>query len=281
MTQNKILGALQEVGLSRAETLDTRATNLQRVALAISASGVLVSGAMAVYGLAMAEVLVIVLWFRTWGQQLKFRHAGEQARRARLLADGLGISLDARDLSDLIEAACVSSPELKKFCKPEFFSSRAKAGEKRLAEMIEESAWWSSRLYRCCADRTRLFFWVALLISFGVLSLSLPFARPAIAMAEFRVLFVVLAFLVSAEVLARAWMYQLAEREVQRVELLLRHPPPPNTDAHGRLLHLMGDYNAAVEMAPLMLKGIYAKHQRDLNNRWDDRNKGGSAASAP
>ncbi|WP_172352516.1 hypothetical protein [Mesorhizobium sp. NZP2298] len=148
-----------------------------------------------------------------------------------------------------------------------YFASRAEPSYLRLAELIEESAYWTRDLQRASAQAMRLVLVaVALLMGFTLWHAMSSMSTDAqVSLA--RVLVAALVFLLSSDTVGTMIAHKNAADAIddvlQRVEsAAARGYTEPD------LLLLLSDYNAVVEGAPVALPGIYQLRRGKLTRRW-------------
>jgi hypothetical protein len=136
--------------------------------------------------------------------------------------------------------------------------------------MLGESAFYSSHFLRWSAQRAWFLFIGFLTVSLLLLFATLPFLHSQQWMGEVRVVCSLLVFYVSSDVLGAALSYSSAERVVCNICIRLQRAKAASYPTHDILL-ILGDYNSAVEGAPLMVPGIYESHRDELDRLWKER----------
>ncbi|WP_287202877.1 hypothetical protein [Mesorhizobium sp.] len=244
--------------------------------LALAAQfGVAAIAAISVYSSDNATLLNFALigfglagfWLLLGRRQRKHRSAGDQARRAVLLASGLNARFSAEQrlrIFDGFTAPIENKPMVR---EESYFASRAEPSYFRLAELIEESAYWTRDLQRASAQAMRLVLVaVALLMGFTLWhAMSSMSTNAQVSLA--RVLVAALVFLLSSDTVGTMIAHKNAADAIddvlQRVEsAAARGYTEPD------LLLLLSDYNAVVEGAPVALPGIYQLRRGKLTRRW-------------
>lgn len=244
--------------------------------LALSAQlGVAVVAAVSVYSdnnviqlnFALVGFLLAALWLALAHKQRSHRAAGDQARRVILLASGLGERISAEQRLRVFDGFSVSIEGKPLVREEDHFASREAPGYRRLAELIEESAYWTRDLQRSSAAWIRnVVVGTALLIGCALWTglLALP-TDASVSLA--RVLVAALVFLVSSDVLSSIFAYREAAAAIgvilQRVETAAARDYPSSD-----ILLLMSDYNAIVESAPFALPGVFRWRNAGLTRRW-------------
>lgn len=241
----------------------------------IAQLGVAVVAAISVYSenniiqlnFAIVGFLLAALWLLLAHKQRSHRAAGDQARRVILLASGLGERFSAEQRLRVFDGFSVSIEGKPLVREEDHFASREAPGYRRLAELIEESAYWTRDLQRSSAAWIRNVMVVtALLIGCALWTglLALP-TDASVSLA--RVLVAALVFLVSSDLLSSIFAYREAAAAIgvilQRVETAAARDYPSSD-----VMLLMSDYNAVVESAPFALPGVFRWRNADLTRRW-------------
>ncbi len=257
----------QRAELDRSQTLQMLVIAVQFALAALAAVSVFHNDNATLLRFAVSGFVLAAIWLWLGRNHRKHRSAGDLARRVVLLASGLDDTLTAEQRLRIFKAFSVSIEGRPLVREEVYFASRAAPGSRRLAEMIEESAFWTADLQRTSAAALR---W-SLACGCGVLALYVWATLPGMAadtqISLARVLVAILVFLVSSDVVGAALSHEEAARaigEIQgRVEATAARDHPD-----GDVLLLMADYNSAVETAPVALPFAMALRHRTLNRRW-------------
>lgn len=192
-------------------------------------------------------------------------------RRARLIA-GLGTDPDPTGTADL---RATYGPKTRALAPawedPDYFASSEPPGQPRLCEMLQESAFWSSHLFRKSSDAIFITFAGAvLLIAVLILALFTADSGPA-AEATARVATVLLATLIAADLLGVA----LAQRSAAAMSstVVARLDSCDGSDP-ARLLIVYGDYVAATAATPPIPDRVWRTHRDALDAEWRNRGSG-------
>lgn len=264
MTQRDTLVGLQRAGFARASVLDKRFFGLQVLASAFVVASLLLPEGPVVRILGPMTLLVVacalVVNVRSKAQRL----FAERVRRATLLVDGLGGKLSLLEMRRLGALAGMSEAEIAIWNDPSYFVATAPPGVERATEMLEESALWSTTLFRRSADRT--LFWMLGLLGVAVASLliGLELFPAESSSVQAKIFSGVATAIFSVELLTRWWAYRIAARDVDDVLTRLEQLRRLGFHQDDFLLAL-GDYNSAVEGAPLMAPGVYAENREKLD----------------
>jgi hypothetical protein len=265
----KLIG-LQRAEFNKATLLQERILKVQFAILVISCAAVFVTNAMITYFSGVVALMLAALWcWLTW-QYWDSRRQAERARRATLLMGGLGEKLSNAELRELESAFTVTHAEGKQCEDPNFYAARSPPGDSRLAEMLEESAFWSADLMHRSARKSWCAFASYMSIALVLLLASVPFSGPENFQNSIRVFCAILTLLVSSEIIGAAFAYGRAARSLKimlpRLESI-RAAGFPRAD----LLGILCDYNSTVEGAPMFPPGIYGANQERLNALWKKR----------
>ena len=217
--------------------------------------------------LAIVGFILAFVWLALARKQRKHRAAGDQARRVVLLNSGLGEKFSAQHLRRVFDKFTVPITGSAPVREEAYFASRAAPGSRRLAELIEESAYWTRDLQQASAD----FLQAALLILGTLMVLALWIGLPVLAsdatISLARVLVAILVFLLSSDLVGAFFAHREAaitiEEILQRIETTAAREFPES-----EVFLLMSDYNATVESAPFTLPGVFQLRSSSLTKRW-------------
>lgn len=271
------------VGLQRAEF--ARAARLQhwtlrsQVGIALLAGvAVFISNPIGAYFAALVAVALAVLWAYLGWQYRRSRSQAERARRATLLMQALNESLSDGEIRNLCACFSVSTEEGRKLEDPEYYDAQSQAGFARLAEMLEETCFWSSHLMQASASRTWMNFAVYLLVGLLLFFLSVVVLEAEQLQNAARLFCVLLTFLVSAEMVGAALAYDASARALSNI-LPRLEAAAARGNREADLLMLLSDYNSAVEGAPMFVPGVYEKSRDRLNQLWRRRRSQADSAA--
>jgi hypothetical protein len=266
-----MLEKVELVGFMRAEfaraTLFRRWQLFLQFGVAIPAGvSVFVSADQPTYYLALGGFLLLVFWLAADWCSHRHRDSAEAARRALLLWDGLGQRPSASALLDLRQAFSVSDAQGQAAQDPNYYASEQPPGPARLAEIIEESAFWTADLQSGSG-------WLMLAVFGGltaaiviVAAIVLP-AAPNVLLTVARLFLVFLVFGLSADVWGTCTGHFAAARNIRAIQCRVQAAGLkqfPEAD----VLLATADYNAAVEGAPMQAPVIYRLRGSALNALW-------------
>ena len=209
----------------------------------------------------------LITWL-SFAQQ-EFRRFGERVRRATLLAKGLGHQLSTHEYRSIEAAFDGNCGRAATKSDANYYASSLPPGEDRLIENLYESAFWSADLYRHSARPAWTRFCVLAITVLLVVVTTLSFLSGDLAVIASRIVLVVMTVLVSRDVFGDAIAYSSAHRELglimERLEALRT-----KTDKTADLMLVFGDYNSAVEAAPMPQSGVYQRRKVKISRAWQE-----------
>ena len=267
--QQQLVG-LQRAEFDKAERLQNWMLGAQIGAAGLSGAGVLLTSGLWTYLAALGALGLAITWIWLWWHHRKTRLQADRARRATLIMEGLGEQISPAGLLDLEAGFTVPREEGQKREDPAYYAALAAPGDQRLAEMLEQSAFFSCHLMRASARSAWKTFLVFLLLGLFLLLMAVPFVGTEQLQGAARVFCALLTLLISAEVIGAALSYGASAEALSnllpRLDAL-KAKGFPRAD----LLLLFSDYNAAVEFAPMFVPGAYKRERDRLNSLWNKR----------
>jgi len=256
-----------------------QASNLQRVmfwlAVGIAAIGIfLVFNTSHNVGFTLGAIALLLSMLSAYlSHKLNhFRTFAERVRKATLLTKGLGFSLSKFERQKIRSDFPGKVKTAQSRVDKEYFASKSQHGPKRLAEMLEESAFWSKHLLDISAKKTWLYVLFSCATTVGLLLGYIYFGHAKEASRDLKAIQAImtgLTLLISRDFLGKALAYSGAERAVSDILLRLQTlKERNNADLLHDLYLVLGDYNSAVESAPLFLPGLHEKYKSKLNELW-------------
>jgi len=210
------------------------------------------------------------------------RDVAERARRATLVMEGYDKEVSAAELTDIKGRFTASMAEAAKKIDKHYYKSDAEPGSARLAELLEESSFFSMHLQRVSSRWSWYFFVIALLGSLVSLVVAAVILEKNAILNSFRIFLLITSFLVTGRAFRLAMQYTSSARALERIHARLaearaRGYPRPD------LFLLLSDYNAVTEAASLHLPFAYDLNKDRLNKDWADfrNNQPKSAAKPP
>lgn len=257
----------QRAELDNSQKLQMMVITVQVVLAALAAASVFHNDNGTLLRFALGGFALAAVWLWLGRKHRMHRSAGDLARRVVLLGSGLGDTLSPEQRLRVFDAFTVPIEGRPLIREEGYFSSRAASGPRRLAEMIEESAFWTADLQRSSAAALRWLLAAGCACLALYAWITLP-GMPHDAQISFaRVLVAILVFLVSSDVVGAALSHQESARAIgeilRRVEAAAARDHPASD-----VLLLMADYNSAVETAPVALPFAMAFRQKTLSRRW-------------
>jgi len=203
------------------------------------------------------------------------RAFAERVRKATLLCKGLGSKLSDHETRLIKTEFPGKITKVLSRVDQNYYASKADPGPKRLVAMLEQSAFWSQYLLKKSAVRSWFYFIGATLVTIFILLGFLYISKDQSSSAYLNLINVIMAgltLLISRSFMGNALAYSGAERTVSRI--LERIQILKKTDDEKKilpdLLMILGDYNSAVESAPLFLPGLYNSNKILLEELWNN-----------
>jgi GrpB-like predicted nucleotidyltransferase (UPF0157 family) len=257
----------QRAELGRAQLLHILALVAQLGMAAAVAGSVFVNTSEMLLTLAIIGLVLAMAWLQLTHQRNKHTNAGNQARRIALLKSGLDVPISAARHREILRDFTVSIAERKLMMENAYFSSQEEPGPRRLVELIEESAFWTSDLQRW-SGLILGWFTVGALVLVGIFIWRMVTdlgAEQQILLA--RVLVASLVFLVSSEVVVNWLAHRQAASDITEILSRVEVIASQGYDLPDAML-LMSDYNAVVESAPGILPSVFALRRGRLKAHW-------------
>lgn len=213
--------------------------------------------------LALAGTIALGIWVLLDSRYQACRAAFGRARRASLIMGGLGQSVSRAELLAIGETFSVTPEQAKAFEDPDYFASKAGPGRQRLGEMLQESAFWTSRLQAESAKVMWTAFIGSIVLAGIAFTVVVALGSQTVVEQIARVVIAILALLLSADILGSAVAHGSAATFIDRIVTRL-------ADAEGRnypeadLLLILSDYNAVVEATPIAVPSLYELHSARL-----------------
>jgi hypothetical protein len=266
----KLIG-FQRAEFALAAKLQSCVIRLEIILMLVSCAAIFVTSDQVLYFLSLVSLLVAFLWGYCDYRHKSTRSVAEKARRATLFMGALGFTLSEHEYREIQMQFTATAAAAKKNADSTFFAAKQPSGLDRLAEMLEEAAFWSSHLLKYSARR----YWWLTVSSAGLLVVLLvalvPFIPKHAVAIMGKVVCAILATLVSVDVLGRALLYSDGAEAVKCIQLRLQTFKASGNKELGEILIIAADYNSAVETAPMFAGGLYEKHRDKLNALWKGR----------
>lgn len=233
-----------------------------------AAASVVVDDGKVLYGLAIAGLVLLIVWLWIANSYSKHREAAERARRAVLVMGGLGKQLSPPILLEICRTFQVTEQEAAIHRRPDYFASDEPPGNQRLAEMVEESAFWTADLHATSAWILVVALAALAAIGIAILFTAIPFTSRTNLMAATRMFLTFLVFVLSSDVLGSLKGHLTAARAVAALKVNMAEARARQFPT-GDVVLAMSEYNAAVEGAPVMLPFVYRVRRKRLDREWN------------
>ncbi|WP_339822499.1 hypothetical protein [uncultured Parasphingorhabdus sp.] len=261
------LEGLTSAEFKKAERLFKRAFYSQLIIAAFGMLTIFITNGNWSLIFAVAAMIGYMIWFLISLYHRESRGQAERGRRAMLISDGLSEHLSPSEARDIEVAFTVTKEDGKFSENPDFFATDKAAGNDRLAEMLEESAFYSCNLYAASARQTWVSLFLFMCIAIAMFASSMLFLDVSQIQLGARLLCATLVLLMSQDIAGNAMAYASAHRQLAGFQSRLKNLrlsgyPQPD------LLLLLGDYNSAVESAPMMAPGVYQQNRVRLDELW-------------
>jgi hypothetical protein len=270
MDRNVVLLGSYRATFEQAKSAQHRVFLIQLAVAVSSVAGVFISDPRVTYGLTIVALLGggAIIFFNLKAAERKV--AAERARRAHMLIDGLGIDLSGKASTDILGGLTVSEAELKKWADPDYYGTTAPPGPLRLSKIVQESAFWSTELFKSNARRK----WTAVIVSVSFslfLLLGFPLLPDQKALVTSAQLVCIgLSFLITRDLVNRATGFSGAARAMEDIDQHLESLDSSKLTVQDVLI-AFGDYNAILEGSPPIESGLYKKDQERLSRLWKER----------
>ncbi|MBD8735339.1 hypothetical protein [Sphingomonas sp. CFBP 13706] len=247
---------------------------VQFLAVVPAALSVVVTGDDVLYVLAVGGPVLLIAWWLARSVYRRSRSAAHGARRAVLIAGGLGAPISPGDHQRLRQRFTVDEPVANRQIDPDYYATGERPGLQRLGEMLEESAFYSKEVHRVSANFMIVILIVFVTVAIVVALLSAPYASRVTAVTGIKVILAVSVFILSSDVIGAISEHREASRGAESVQNRMAAAYATGYP-EGDVLLAMGDYNEAMEGAPEAVPGVFGSMVTRLNQRWaeykDDR----------
>lgn len=271
MDQQKIdrLVAAQRAGFAAGGRKRTLILRVQLAMGAVAAASIWLDTPLAGYLLAGAAAALAVVWQCLNFQYVTIRTNADKVRRATVIAAGLGVDIAPTEWREIFSSSQLSEAEIAAHVDETYFASKAPPGPLRMAQMLEESAYWTKSMASYAAKEMWLLFSLVTLAIIVAVALSIMLVSRPEAMVLARLVSIVLITLMANEFLGAAIAYTQVAIGLPAIEQRLAANQKTGCDQPE--LHLIfGDYNNMVEAMPVFPAGLYPRHSVDLNRRFQE-----------
>lgn len=221
------------------------------------------------YVLAILGAVFLVAWWVVSLQYEKSREAAQTARRASLLSGAFAEEFSAYELSELRQRFTVTEAQAKAKENPEYYATQEVPGAHRLAEMLEESAFFTSDLQDFSSKVMGLILVTFVVVASGLaLAVGIDLDRSS-SITFVRIVLSGFVFALSSDVLGSFLKHRSTAtrtKEIRNRLATLQQRDAPLID----VLLVMTDYNSAVEAAPESVPFAFQLKKTKLNTRWSE-----------
>lgn len=263
----ELLTAYQSAQFARAARLRIWLFLAQLLVAVPAAISVVVENGTVLYWLALVGTLIAIAYWALQANYRRYREGAQAARRAGLIANGLGGRFSAAELRDLRQRFAVTEKAASSCIDPNYYASELQCGYGRLAELIEESAFYTAQLQAKSASVMRLVVVIFLAIFAVVAFAGLPYAASDTMMVVIRIALAFLVFVLSTDVFGAMVAHRHAAADAKDIYTSLSRARAAGFPQNDVLLAL-SDYNATIEAAPEVVPYIYKYFRSDLDERW-------------
>ncbi len=265
--QPELFTAYQAAQFARASRLRVGLFFAQLLVAIPAALSVVVENGTGLYWLALIGTLIAVAYWGLQASYNRFREGAQAARRAGLIANGLGIAFSAAEVRDLRQRFAITGSVASGSLNADYYASELEPGYGRLAELIEESAFYTAHLQRKSAAVMHVVV-VGFLAVFSVIAfVGLPYAATNTMLVVVRIALAFLVFVLSTDVFGALVAHRRAGEDSKDIYMRLSRARAcafPQSD----VLLALSDYNAVVEAAPEVIPYVYPLCRYGLDQHW-------------
>lgn len=212
---------------------------------------------------------LVLQGIRWWFQRMAIdKHAiGSTIKRRALLIDSLGPSSERLDIRLLREQAGADA-ERRAHDYPiaeSYYASTQPPSMERLRENLQESAFFTHRLYAKAARAAFIKFGVTVACIVVALLIVASLAPREIGTVVANCILAFVSFLVSADQLGQAMNWQSGAATIERIERRLESIDPNGTEPY---MAAFADYEVATATAPSPPTAIYNAERERLDRLW-------------
>ena len=215
---------------------------------------------------------LILQGVRWWCQRSAVdTHAlGSTIRRRALLIESLGPSVEQLDIRLLREeaGADAESRARKEPTTDSYFASNKPPGMERLRDNLQESAFFTHRLYAKAARTAFITFGAGVACTVVGLLLVTYLAPREFGSVVANCTLAFVSFLVSADQLGQGMNWRSAAATIERIERRLESITPNGNEPY---LAAFADYEAATAASPPVPTALYMRERGRLDALWRDR----------
>lgn len=226
------------------------------------------------YPLALISFLLLIWAYLRKYQSAEAKDAGENGRRAFLLADGLDFRFEGKARSDIISDLPKRSDLPIVTESANYFSNSREPGAARLLLDIQESAFWTRHIADAAFWRelgkasvfpAALFFLLVMCVNADSLNLRIQAAQ---------CILISITTAISGEHIHRLLAFFKAKNQADSMDQKLENLNISTFDEKRRMANvalLLGDYNSLVASIPHFDNTLHKAKQEELNTLWKER----------
>jgi hypothetical protein len=218
--------------------------------------------------LAVVGAVLLGAWLYVASKHRRYKEDGDQARRVSMIMEAFTDRPSPAQLFQIFQSFSVADADAAKQAGANYWATQAPPGNGRMAEMLEESSFWTEKLQEASAAvMGAVLGLVAAGAAIGWL-LLMPSDNTEMRVSLARVFLALLAFFLSSDVFGALAGHRSAARSICNIRLRLNAAQAGEAPI-GDMLILMVDYNAAVEAAPMILPFLYTVRKKRLQAQWE------------
>jgi hypothetical protein len=258
----------QRASFAKAQCLRVWVLLSQFLIAAIAAVSVFSNDSSLLLYLAAAGGVLLIIWLTATRSYRRYKTDGDQARRACLVLEGFPDTPSPAQLFQIYQSFNVDESVATQLADLHYFATTAAKGPSRLAEMLEESAFWTEKLQEESGRWMALFLALIAFVATICGLLLMPSNDTELRVSLARVFLALLPFFLSSEVFGALEGHRAAAHSICKLRLRLN--AAQGRDAQmGDVVLLLLDYNAAVEAAPMNLPYLYELRKKRLGESWN------------
>ena len=211
----------------------------------------------------VVELIALLLKFLAKNK----KDLGQHCSRISILSNGLGINNAVAEsylATQITNAEVTSEPKFRVDC---YYNSADEIGPKRFKEILTESCFWTTTLYKKAYISTIKFFFAYIVVYILVLFFSVEWSyiRENIPFDKIMILAISAAPL--KDMLTDSFQLRKASNELERIDVYLNESERETNE----IILAFCDYSVATSNTPLIPEKIYRDNQSNLNSLWNAR----------
>lgn len=266
---------IQRAGLERASQLQNQCWIAEVCLAATTCAAVFLDKfPNLVYSLTILAFVGTIGLFVLSSRQKECRGNAERARRASLLVWGLGNVMPAREYTQIRTSFKGDLNRARDLADEKYFASKFPFGYRKLGQMLEENAFWTSNLARTSSVTIWAGFAIVCILAFVTLVAAVGFGDKQVGIMSAKVVCAILTLWVSSDFLGAARALQdlaVAAADIDSRLQALKGQQDCTIEEH--IFFIIGDYNSAVESSPMFVLSAFKHQAESLNGLWKERMK--------